>query len=116
MDSRRLHLPMHICPAAERLDIVTVNEMTKTVYPIELTVCFDEKSMQMKKQAEYHYPREVALLKVADHQCHLWTVQVGLREIIDELSFSAPAGPMQQHYKTIYFQLVRTFLHESFTV
>ena len=57
LDSRRLHLPMHICPAAERLDIVTVNEMTKTVYPIELTVCFDENSMQMKKQAEYHYPK-----------------------------------------------------------
>lgn len=52
LDSRRLHLPMHICSATERLDIVTVNEMTKTVYPIELTVCFDEKSMQMKKQAE----------------------------------------------------------------
>ena len=52
LDSRRLHLPMHICSATEKLDIVTVNEMTKTVYPIEWTVCFDEKSMQMKKQAE----------------------------------------------------------------
>lgn len=52
LDPRRLHLPMHICQAAERLDIVTVNEKTTIVYPIELTVGFDEKSMQMKKQAE----------------------------------------------------------------
>ena len=59
------------------------------------------------------------VVKVADHQCDLWTVQVGSREIIDELSFSALAGPCsttKQDEANLHFQLARTFLHESFTV
>ena len=37
------------------------------------------------KQAKCHDLREA--VKAADHKCHLWTVQVSLRGIIDEVSF-----------------------------
>ena len=41
-DSDTYTFPANICPTTERPDIVILNEKTKTVYLIELTVCFDE--------------------------------------------------------------------------
>ena len=72
------------------------NEKTKTVYLIELTVCFDENfaDVSMRKQAKYHDLREA--VEAAGHKCHLWTVQVGSRGIIDEVIF-----PMQHPPSTI---------------
>ena len=79
--------PIHICSTTERADIVMCNEKTKTVYLIELTVCFDENfaDASMRKQVKYHDVREA--VKTAGHKCQLWTVQVGSRGIIDEASF-----------------------------
>ena len=87
LDSDTYTFPTHICPTTERPDIVIGNEKTKTVYLIELTVCFDENfaDASMRKQAKYHDFRET--VKAAGHKCHLWTVQVGSRGIIDEVSF-----------------------------
>ena len=40
LDSDTYTFPTHVCPTTERPDIVIWNEKTKTVYLIELTVCF----------------------------------------------------------------------------
>ena len=87
LDSDTYTFPTHICPTTERPGIVIWNEKTKTVYLIELTVCFEDNfaDASMRKQAKYLDLREA--VKSADHKCHLWTVQVGSRGIIDEVTF-----------------------------
>ena len=74
LDSDTYTFPIHICSTTERPDIVMWNEKTKTVYLIELTVCFDENfaDASMRKQAKYHDLREV--VEIAGRRCHLWTV------------------------------------------
>lgn len=61
--------------------------------------------MQLRKQTEYNDPREV--VKVADHHCHLWTVQVGLRGIIDKSSFSASCRP----YVAVQSKMKQTYTY-----
>ena len=50
-DSDTHTFPIHICSTTKRPDIVMRNEKTKTVYLVELTVCFDENfaDASMKK-------------------------------------------------------------------
>ena len=119
LDSDTYTFPIHICPTTERPDIVTWNEKNKIVFLIELTVCFDENfaDASMRKQAKYHDLREA--VKTAGHKCHLWTVQVGSRGIIDELSFQplhALCSSLKQDIANLYFKLARTSLLESFTI
>ena len=119
LDSDTYTFHTHICPTTKRPDIVAWNEKSKIVFLIELTVCFDENfaDASMRKQAKYHDLREA--VKAAGHKCHLWTVQVGSRGIIDELSFQplhALCSSPKQDIANLYFKLARTSLLESFTI
>ena len=113
LDSVTYTFLIHMCSTTERPDIVMWNEKTKTVYLIELTVCFDENfaDASMRKQAKYHDLREA--VKTAGHKCHLWTVQVGSRGIIDEVSFQplhALCSTPKQDVANLYFGLARISL------
>ena len=95
------------------------NQKTKIVYLIELTVCFDENfpDASMRKQAKYHNLREA--VRIAGHKCHLWTVQVSSRGIIDEVSFQplhALCSTPKQDVTNLYFRLPRISLLEYFIV
>ena len=119
LDSDTYTFPTHVCPTTERPDIVIWNEKTKTVYLIELTVCFADNfaDASMRKQAKYLDLRET--VKAAGHKCHLWTVQVGSRGIIDEVSFQplhALCSTSKQEVANLYFKLARTSLLQSFTI
>ena len=71
LDSDTYTFPTHICPTTERPGIVIWNEKTKTVYLIELTVCFEDNfaDASMRKQAKYLDLREA--VKTAGCKCHL---------------------------------------------
>ena len=99
---------------------VTHDEVCNVLY---MRSCSEEWEVEnfadasMRKQAKYHDLREA--VKAAGHKCHLWTVQVGSRGIIDELSFQplhALCSSPKQDIANLYFKLARTSLLESFTI
>ena len=90
------NFPDHICASDDlRPDIVIWSDVSRQVWLVELTVCFETNAVDASIRKAEHYSGLKHAIESSKYTCQVLPIQVGSRGYIDSTSFD----PLQELFK-----------------
>ena len=102
------NFPDHICASDElRPDIVIWSDVSRQVWLVELTVCFETNAVDASIRKAERYSGLKHAIESSKYTCQVLPIQVGSRGYIDSTSFN----PLQELFKIPNRQFHQAFLN-----
>lgn len=76
-------VPCHILPTSQKPDLVLLNNDTKHIVLVELTVCFESGILKAEERKKDRYASLICDLQDTGYSAKLYTLEVGSRGLID---------------------------------